>query len=118
MPLSSLSALRDTDPRPTPELRALVQAHLAATRTASAASPWVDLEGAEQVAAACLALLDATDDLSPEHRSWVQAACLYFAESDDGEADFDSIVGFDDDAEIVNHVCDRVGRTDLRIEMD
>lgn len=105
---SRLAQLRAT-PATSATLRAGVTAHLAHARRVAAADPFVDIARAEQVAAACLALLDAWPTLDDDARSWVAAACLYFADSDDDEDDFASILGFDDDAEVVNHVAARLG---------
>lgn len=103
-----LAELRATAPSAS-DLRAAVTAHLALARARAAADPFVDLDRAEQVAAACLALLDAWPRLDDDGRSWLAAACLYFADTDDAEDDFTSLVGFDDDAEVVNHVAARLG---------
>jgi hypothetical protein len=100
----------------TDQLRQLVRAHLAAAQTASAHSPFVDLETAEALATTCLALLDHVDAQSAHH-DLVQAACLYFAAQDDEEDDFASPVGFDDDAEVIRHVAQTVGRPDLAPEL-
>lgn len=104
----SLDRLR-AGPSSAASLRAGVAAHLTLARARAANDPFVDLARAEQVAAACLALLDAWPRLDDDGRSWVAAACLYFADTDDAEDDFTSLVGFDDDAEVVNQVAARLG---------
>lgn len=115
--LHQLSDLRDTPPMAAGTLRALVEAHLATVRREAQGNPFVDASRAEQVAHACLALLDAAASLPPAAHAWVQAACLYFSATDDEESDLDSIVGFDDDAEVVNHVAAELGFSYLRIEL-
>ena len=112
-----LEDLRSAAMRPTGQLRALVEAHGARAHEVAAADPFVDLRRAVQVADACIALLDALPRLSASDRSWVSAACLYFADSDDEEDDFSSVVGFDDDAEVVNHVAARLGLDHIRIDL-
>jgi hypothetical protein len=66
---------------------------------------------------ACLALLDRWHQSSQAHRHEIQAACLYFADADDGTDDFATIGGFDDDARVLNHVCKKIGRRDLLISV-
>ena len=113
-----LQALRQAPPQTPDELRRLVTAHRKRAEVAASTDPFVDLARATQVADACLALLDALPGLPDDDRSWVVAACLYFVDEDDEEDDFSSIVGFDDDAEVVNHVAGRLGLTHLTIDLD
>ena len=98
------------------ELRAAVQAHVARARVEAAASGFVDLELAEGLGTALLSLLDrtvATDD--PEAQRLAQAAVAYFALVDDGEDDFASLTGFDDDVAVFNAVAEALGHGDLRV---
>lgn len=85
-------------------LEAAIARHLEAIRAAAEESPFVDVETAEEVAKRCRALLPRLPLLDRERRAMVQAACLYFAEARDGEHDLHSVVGFDDDLDVVRHV--------------
>lgn len=96
------------------DLRRRVTAYIARVRSVAAGVPEVDLDRAERVARICLALLDDWPTLAPEQRGWVQAACGYFVRAEDDEDDFVSVVGFDDDDEVVDHVLANLRRTDLR----
>ncbi len=113
-----LRTLRTTPAPPPEELRALVIAHRARAETLAADDPFIDIDRARQVAEACLALLDALPSLHAEQASWVAAACQYFGAVDDDEDDFDSLVGFDDDAEVVNHVAGLLDLCHIHIELD
>lgn len=95
-----------------PDLSHRIDAHLAAAATCALTSPLVDLHTATAIHAACAQLLSDWPQLDPEQRLWTQAACLYFADPDEdqGEPDFDSIVGFDDDLDALNHCLERIGR--------
>lgn len=110
-----LRELYESAPRTRVSLRELVNQHLRRTNSIAAHDPFVDAEKARKVARSCLALLDAWQTLPPPRRGWVKAACLYFAERDDEDDDFESDSGFDDDAEIVNHVAMLVGLSRLSI---
>ena len=94
------------------DLSARIHAHLAAATAHAVTSPLVDLHTATAIHAACAQLLADWPHLDPEQRLWTQAACLYFADPDEvqGEPDFDSIVGFDDDLDALNLCLERIGR--------
>lgn len=99
-------------------LRRRVDAHLDAAEAAAAESAFVDIQLARRIAASCQALLEASAAMPEAHRRLALGACRYFTASDDDEDDFDSIIGFEDDAEVVNHVAARIGRDDLIVELD
>ena len=113
--MKRLEELLDAPERSAADMKVLVQRHLRRVEAASSSDPFIDLGEAVKVAQACTALLNAYATLPPVNRGWVRAACLYFAESDDEDDDFESITGFDDDAEVVNHVAARVGLSRLSI---
>jgi hypothetical protein len=117
--LSSVIAKLQREPeRSREELRGAVEAHLETVRLAATANPIIDLDLAERVGAACLSLLGDHEAASPDRRRWIQVACRYFAQAHDGEDDFTSVIGFDDDVDVVNHVLGHLGRDDLFIETD
>ena len=91
---------------------------MATARTAARESGFVDLDLAERVGNACLTLLEAWPLLPAYEQRLIQAACLYFADTDDEDDDFTSVIGFEDDAEVLNHVASLVGRDDLLIELE
>lgn len=97
---------------PPGELRGMVLRHLHAARAAASDSPLVDLDKAQLIADALLDMLD-LPELDAEQRAWVRAACIYFAETNDGEDDFDSLSGFDDDADVTVFVAETIGRPEL-----
>ena len=49
---------------------------------------------------------------------WIKAAALYFIHSDDDEHDFDSPIGFEDDAEVVNACLRFCGLDDLCVRVE
>jgi len=99
-------------------LREEVQAHLERARQAALKSELVDLELAEANAASCLGLLDSMRaDQTASHHGLVQLACRYFVLTDDQDHDFDSMLGFDDDAQVLNAVARRIDRRDLCVEV-
>lgn len=116
--LKLLTDLKRLPLREPADLRARVQAHLEEVRNAAGLNIRVDVELAAQVAEVLTELIDGWDGLSEDQRLWVQAGARYFTHAEYGEHDFDSIVGFDDDVQVVNLVLERIERGDLFIELD
>jgi uncharacterized membrane protein YkvA (DUF1232 family) len=46
-------------------------------------------------------------------RVWLKGAMLYFVEVDDGDHDFDSPIGFNDDVDVLNACLSMAGLDDL-----
>lgn len=104
---------------PSSWIRGEVQRHLGEVRAAALTREFVDLALAERVAGGLCALLDGLDHDTPDTaRNAVYAAARYFALHDDGNPDLDSVVGFHDDAEVLNAVARYLGRQDLVIELE
>jgi hypothetical protein len=72
-----------------------------------------DPQLARSLADASLKLLGTLNEDTPEPtRRLVQAAVRYFVIEDDADSDLDSILGLDDDAEVVNAVLRHLGYQD------
>lgn len=70
------------------------------------------------LAAASMKLLTTLkDDTPPERRIAIQAAVRYFVIEDDADSDLDSILGLDDDAEVLNAVMRHLGHDDWLVEV-
>lgn len=61
-----------------------------------------------------------TEEVSsaPEKLNIFKAVILYFIIEDDDENDFDSPIGFEDDATVINTFLDYIGRQDLLINIE
>jgi uncharacterized membrane protein YkvA (DUF1232 family) len=57
------------------------------------------------------------DDTPEERRAAIQAAVRYFVIEDDADSDLDSILGLDDDAEVLNAVLKHLGHDDWLVEV-
>ena len=91
------------------DLEANIREYRASLRARAVESEFLDLETARRVAACCHALLvQLAGSPSPAHHRAVQAAVDYFLLEDDGEED-GSIVGFDDDLEVVRVTAEVLG---------
>ena len=58
-------------------------------------------------------LLDNYASCAEPQRRLIVGAARYFAQSEDVEADTASVMGFDDDMEVLNYVLLAIGRADL-----
>ncbi len=70
---------------------------------------------AEKVGAAFEAVLTSTDGFAADERALMRGAVEYFLMAEDASGDLDDVMGFDDDARILNSVLERVGRKDLEV---
>ena len=78
----------------------------------------VDPTLANALVDASLKLLSTLKEETPEPtRRAVQAAVRYFVIEDDADSDLDSILGLDDDAEVLNAVLSHLGHTQWIVEM-
>ena len=98
-------------------LKTLVHAHLTRAAAENETTTRVDTHLVRHIGDACLAMLDRWPTSDEATKREIQAACLYFADADDGADDFASIGGFEDDAMVINHVARKIGRLDLLIPL-
>jgi hypothetical protein len=108
-------------PVPPAELRRQLEALRAAAAAVAAKDEYLDVALVDDLVAGCLALLDHVAADAPgtldhgERQRLVQVACRYLVLDEDGEGDFASLLGFDDDASVFNAAARALGREDLRV---
>jgi hypothetical protein len=95
-------------------LRTRVEAHRARIESVGQSSQLFDLPLARRIAGVLGELL--SEPLDPERHRAVQLAVRYFEKDADADPDFESVLGFEDDALVVNAVVRFVGRDELLIE--
>jgi len=98
-------------------LKREVADHVQAIRQALHQNEFVDVTLAEQIAAVSHQLLNDYARCSEAQRSLIVGAVRYFAKNQDADTDFSSLLGFDDDVQVLNFVLVALGRNDLRIEL-
>lgn len=112
--LSLVQTLLEEPLRSADDLRREVRAYQARIEAAEGNA---DVELGQQIAEACLGMLDMLEhDVSESHHRFVQLACRYFVEEEDEDGDLDSMLGFDDDAEVLNLVADQLGHPEFKVE--
>lgn len=91
-----------------------VQHYLEEISNASGENEFLDSTLAKTLAHSLQALIDHACDQDLGH---VQAAVYYFVESEDANPDLESIIGFDDDCEVFNAVCEHLGFPQLKVQL-
>jgi uncharacterized membrane protein YkvA (DUF1232 family) len=89
-----------------------VSTYLQQIEHASGENEFLDIRSARALGDSLRALIR---DCPQGHESHLQAAVAYFVHSDDAEHDLDSVVGFDDDVDVFNAVCEHVGLVQLQV---
>ena len=95
-------------------LKNKIESYLQTVLNASGENEFLDFPTAQKLSLSLGTLLELCSDDDLPH---VQAAVLYFINTDDASPDLESILGFDDDAHVVNAVCRLIGRPDLEVKL-
>lgn len=100
------------------ELSANVHRYRTTITKAATRNEFIDITLAYAIADRLTLLLDRYEDLPPDHQSVVSAAVAYFVLPQDAEDDLDSVLGFEDDAMVLNACLDYIGAPDLKIPIE
>jgi uncharacterized membrane protein YkvA (DUF1232 family) len=104
-------------PRQVAELNKQIAAHLISVREALRYNEFIDLALAERIANTLTVLLEELANYPEGKQKLIVGAARYFTRDQDAQADFASILGFDDDATVLNYVLIKIGRIDLKVEL-
>jgi len=103
---------------PVEDLRKEVEQYVGHVREVALDSEFVDGELGQALGRCCLALLDGLGrPPEPTEHRLVQVACRYFSLEEDAYRDLGSLLGFDDDVEVLNVVLRILGRDDLLVHL-
>lgn len=106
------------DPLPVEHQRARIEAHVTAADNATHANEFVDQHLAHVIADRLGKALDEWDGLDDHGRRLLHAAVAYYALREDAEDDMSSVIGFEDDAQVVNVCLRAIGLADLEIDLE
>ena len=95
------------------DLLAAAEHHLERTRAAHAANRLINVRLASAIVGVLEELVGTWGSMESNQAWWLRGAMDYFATSNDDEPDFQSPLGFEDDAEILNACLKFIGRNDL-----
>jgi hypothetical protein len=104
--------LRDA-PQPEAKLRNEISRHLGVCDEEAGSNEFLDLALARGIGEALLVLIQGLDANEHDTRNIVTAASRYYFQADDGDHDFDSILGFEDDAQVALAACQVLDRPKL-----
>lgn len=91
------------------------RAHLQKARNAQAQNPVVNVALAEGIVERFEAVVQDWDNIATHPAVWLCAAMKYFVSLDDEEPDLESLVGFEDDCEVLNACLEFAGLETLKI---
>jgi uncharacterized membrane protein YkvA (DUF1232 family) len=100
-----------------PGLRERVLAHLREVESLAAEQPRVDVDTARRISEVLAQLCEQPELFDDQHRALLRGAVEYFVLDHDVRGDTTDVLGFDDDARVVNAVTASLGRPDLRIAL-
>lgn len=104
-----------TSPEDLTQLSSVIDMHIDHIRTN--AGPATDVETAVMIAKTLCKLLASGIDFDDEARAQIRGAVEYFLLTDDAEDDMENVLGFDDDARVVNTVLDRIGHPEFAVKL-
>lgn len=104
-----------TTPEDLAALPEVVDLHL--SQIESEAGPNADVEAAQAIGRSLIALLSAGLTFDDDQRALIRGAVEYFLLVDDASGDLEDVLGFDDDARVLNSVLDRIGQPQLKVDL-
>jgi uncharacterized membrane protein YkvA (DUF1232 family) len=107
----------DADPDLLPMLIKDVEQHVFQVRIALVANEFLDVAMAERIAALLKNLLANIESYPAPKQRLIVGASRYFVRSHDAQSDLSSLLGFDDDAAVLNYVLVELGHDELRIQL-
>ncbi len=87
---------------PPAELLSRTQQHVVRARAAHDGNRLINVRLAEAIGETIEQVIDRWNSLPANARNWLAGAIAYFSSCDDDEPDFQSPIGFEDDAEVLN----------------
>lgn len=103
---------------PPQDLLVAAKQHLERTQAAHASNRLINVRLASAIVGVLEKLMDAWSSLNANQAWWLRGAMHYFATRNDDEPDFQSPLGFEDDAEILNACLKFIGRNDLCLNVE
>ncbi len=94
-----------------------VKQHVSQVRIALVANEFLDVALAERIAKLLMDLLGRIESYPAPKQRLIVGASRYFVRSNDAQADLSSLLGFDDDAAVLNYVLVELGHGNLRIKL-
>lgn len=81
------------------------------------AVPATDIDAARMIGDSLRGLIGGGHAFDGEQRALIRGAVEYFIMTDDASSDLDDVLGFDDDARVVNAMLGRIGHPELAVQL-
>jgi hypothetical protein len=81
------------------------------------AGPATDIDTARLIGRSLCRLLGSGLDFADGERAQIRGAIEYFVMTEDASSDMDDVVGFDDDARVVNAMLGRIGHPEFAVHL-
>ena len=92
------------------------RAHAKQAEALSANNPLINMKLVQALMDSFEQVVRDFENLPNHSKAWLKGAILYFTRTEDGEHDFESVLGFEDDCEVVNACLELAGRDDLKVD--
>ena len=92
--------------------------HLEEAMRLSASKPTINVPLAEVLFNTYSKLVWKYKEFPVHVKPWIKGAILYFAQTEDGDHDFDSFMGFEDDCKVLNAVLEFAQEDDLIVNAE
>ena len=105
---------------PNDKLNALLEnitAHVQELEFALSRNEFLDIATARRIAEVLEILISGYDQYSTEQQAMIAGATQYFIQEQDVEPDTKSILGLDDDVQVINYVLDKIDRSELKVSI-
>lgn len=97
------------------ELASVIELHI--DQVAANAGPATDIDTAQLIGRSLGELLGSGLAFDDEQRAQIRGAIEYFVMTDDASSDLDDVLGFDDDARVLNAMLGRIGHPEYAVEL-
>ncbi len=97
------------------DLASVIELHV--EQVAANAGPATDVDTAKLIGRSLCDLLGSDLTFDDEQRAQIRGAIEYFVMTDDASSDLDDVLGFDDDARVVNAMLGRIGHPSFAVDL-
>ena len=104
-----------TTPDELSDLGSVIELHV--EQVAANAGPATDIDTAKLIGGSLCQLLASDLTFDGEQRAQIRGAIEYFIMTDDASSDLDDVLGFDDDARVLNAMLARIGHPEFAVEL-
>lgn len=102
-----------TSPEELTELTSVIDLHV--EQIEANAGPATDIDAARAIGQSLGGLLRSGLDFGDDQRAQIRGAVEYFVMTEDASSDLDDVLGFDDDARVVNAMLGRIGHPEFAV---